>query len=118
MFDVQNSKFAQKEKIVTFDDATGEVKVSGNTLGKIRKNTDQFELCNVVLKNGASKKKTWEWDEILNKWHMDNLDNLKAKKMKVYRAAREINKKIAQVSEYKEFYIFTTNTLQLNPIFK
>ena len=105
-------------KIVSFKEETGEIFIDGIKIAKVRKNTDQFELCELVLKNNASKEKTWEWDEILEKWGMDNLDNLKSKKMKVYRAAREVNTKVATASPYNEFFIHTTDTVKLNSIFK
>ncbi|MDP2637557.1 MAG: hypothetical protein Q8P26_00655 [Candidatus Levybacteria bacterium] len=119
-FETTNNKFSSpiSSIIVDFDETSGEIKINGELKAKIRKNTDQFELCKLLLKNEASKKKVWEWEIVLEKWHMDNLEDLSGKRMKVYRAAREINKKIAQTSEYKKLIIYTTKTVQVNSIFK
>lgn len=109
-------KLLSQKAPITFDEIKSCISI-GQIEVKIRPNTDQHNLCKVILKDSKSKTKQWEWEEMLEKWGETELYALKNKKMKIYRAAREINKKVAQTIQAKDFFIYTTNTVRLNPNF-
>lgn len=120
----QNSESLAKNNIdqvggkinVVFDKAKGEVKADGKVIGRVRKDTNQFELCRVVLEDKNSKKREWEWEVVLEKWG-GHFDIDKNSWRKVYSAAREVNQKVAQESQIKAFFITTTKTVLLNQKF-
>lgn len=101
-----------ENKSASFDMTMSKI-VIGNKTIDIKQDTNHWELCRCIFKNASSKKKLWNNDELLEKWGGGFESN--DSKRKVYDAAREINQKIAQETDIKDFFIFTTKTVQLNP---
>ncbi len=83
-----------------------------NKVIKIPPNSNQDELCKIVLKDKKSIYKNWSYDEIMEIWG-EEYDKSMARK--IYSAAREINEKIAIETGIKNFFITTLKTLQINP---
>lgn len=91
---------------------TGIIDFMGEEI-EIPLDTNQEMICRVVLKNNNSMRRKWSWDEILEA-HREDI--YKAFKQKAYRAAREINVKVAAKTAYPDFFIIKPmGTVTLNP---
>lgn len=96
---------------LTYDKASCVIKLGDKAI-KIPPDTNQDELCEVVLKNKTTIHKEWSYDEILEQWG-DDFDTKLWRR--IYSAAREINAKVAIETGIKDFFITTLKTVQINP---
>lgn len=99
---------------INFDETKSQIVL--NTIEvPISANTNQSELCRVLLKTSRSKKKQWLWEDILAKWGEHDFEDVKKAQRKIYEAAREINIKVSKVAHFDDFLVYNMQTVQLNP---
>jgi len=79
---------------------------------EIPRDTDQFYLCQEIFKDHKSIRKIWSNDEMMNAWGCRNFDN--ADLLRVYRAGRELNKKVAAKTTVSDLFIYTTKEISVN----
>lgn len=101
---------------VSFDEIQSKV-VIGESVIPIPPNSNQFHLCKTILKSKTKKSHIWNWDEIFENWGESERLKQKNSHLVIYSAAREINDKVAKTSKYKDLFIITTKTTQLNSKF-
>lgn len=86
----------------------------------------QHKVCKIVLKNEKNMSRVWDREEILEKiFGEDNLSDLypDGKKLnpkyrrKIYTVAEKLNARILQKADVRDFFVFDTQKLQLNPKF-
>lgn len=89
-----------------------EITFLGKTI-PIPPNTDQDDLCRVILQDGKSMSKIWHCDKMLEKWG-GNYEG-KTRWRKVYSAGREVNQKVAAKTTIEDLLIVKTKTITVNP---
>ena len=91
----------------------GTLTINGSK-AKFRKGGFRASLLSVLTKNKANISKRWSWDEIYEK--IEGSDDIGPKeKMKVYEASKGVTEYIATKTGAKEFLIYDTNTVKVNP---
>lgn len=89
------------------------VAINGNDL-EIKRDTNEMDLCSVILRNEASLKRTWKADEIAEDLGIP-LEETKAYRAKMYQAARQINNKVGLIAGLPNLLIYSTKSVQVNP---
>lgn len=101
-------------KVPSYDKNNHKIKFLGKLI-PIMRDTNQEELCILLLTNKAHMKKKWSNDQLLEMLHVDYDNNEKPKS--IYRAAIGINDNVAKETGIKNFLITTTKDLRVNPDF-
>lgn len=78
--------------------------------------TNEEMLCRVVFKNKKALIKLWYMDEIVEAMG-EGIEQTKYWKRRLYQTARQLNDKIAKETGLKDFIVYTTKTICVNPIF-
>jgi len=100
---------------VFFDNKIGELKIMDKKV-KLRKDSLRGKLIALLLENKQSKKKIWNWDEILEKIEgIKDDEGLKENKKKFYPACDGVAKFIAQKTGVNDLLLFDNSTVQINP---
>lgn len=82
---------------------------------KIPLNTNIEMVCRVVLKNIATMRRKWSWDEIVEE-NREDLDLFTSRR--IYTAVIAVNEKVAQETSVKDFLLARPiTTVRLNPNF-
>lgn len=78
--------------------------------------TNEEMLCRVVFKDKKALIKLWYMDEIVEAMG-EGIEQTKYWKRRLYQTARQLNDKIAKETGLKDFIVYTTKTICVNPIF-
>jgi hypothetical protein len=97
------------KKIAQFDNEQCVVRY-GSDCCKIRKFSNQFSLLTVIF---LEPKKDWQFSEIAEK--IDPLDDINWKKL--HSVALAINSKIAATLHLQNFFITTSQSVKINPVY-
>lgn len=76
-------------------------------------NTDQWHLCRVIFQDVKSMRRVWDCDEMMEAWGIEKYEKQDLKR--VYRAGREVNKKVAIQTTIDDLLDVTTKTIAVNP---
>jgi hypothetical protein len=93
----------------------GALEVNG-TIVNLGKQSRRFLICQIVLGDN-NPYKTWSWDEIVEKLG-EHSEGPATWRMKIYRACRGVNEKIAAVAHAEPLFLHDTHELKLNPAYK
>jgi len=96
----------------TYNHISHKIRFAGVEI-QIPYNSDQDLLCKTLLKNAASMKKEWSWDEVLEKWGEEA--SVGKGWRTVYNAGREINNKTATETTVKDLLLVKKLTIAVNP---
>lgn len=81
---------------------------------KLRGDTNQSLICQIVLKEEASLKKRWEMMDLVEAMGEREFDDKNWNRI-IYDAIRNINNKIGLETGIKDFFIVTMKTVEINP---
>lgn len=93
----------------------GALEVNG-TIVSLGKQSRRFLICQIVLGDN-NPYKTWSWDEIVEKLG-EHSERSAIWRMKIYRACRGVNEKIAAIAHTEPLFLHDTYELRLNPAYK
>ncbi len=96
----------------SFDPETGTLSLGGKDI-LFTLNLPQYDLLRVVFKEPLTAR-VWSWDEIIEAWREQKIDQ-KQQKRKVYDLGVRINNKIAKNTMIKDLLKVRTKDLNINP---
>lgn len=82
----------------------------------LKPDTNEEELCRIIFKNKEALEKLWSIDEIVEAMG-ESIEQTRRWNPKMYQAARQLNNKIARETGFRDFIVYTTKTICINPIF-
>jgi hypothetical protein len=103
-----------KIKTIEYNNASTEITLDDMKI-KLRGNTNQSDICQIVLKSKKTMQKLWEIEDIIEK--MGESDSNEDWKRAVYDAVKEINTKILIETKgnIADFFLLTMKTVTVNP---
>ena len=103
----------ERKRTWTYDPASGVLYIGGKVV-QFKKNNFRAKILELISKSDRNKKKTWEWDGIMEE--IEGLTVLDGKhKHKVYDTIKALAEAIALKTGVTDFLIYDTNTLHINP---
>lgn len=104
----------KKQPPLHYDTKSGTL-VIGDKKVKLRADAFRNQMLELLLRDEASKKRIWNWDEIIEKLEgIDDEDELKARKKKFYPACEGLSASIAKKTGINDLLIYDNNTIHVN----
>jgi hypothetical protein len=100
---------------VGFSERACKLTIDGNEI-PVSPNTNEEQVCKVIFKNKTALEKQWSYDEIVEAMG-EGITRTRSWNRKLYQVARQLNDKIAIHAGLKDFIVYTTKTVNINPTF-
>lgn len=110
---IQNNILDFKNSNLDFNKQTSTLYFGGKKIIiSTRVQNDAHDLLSIIFEDKNNLSKTWNNDEVLDKWKFE-FDG-KAPKNKVYQAGMAVNRAVAQETTIKDFLLVNTKNIALN----